>query len=354
MATRHAASISAGRRSRRSSWTRPRGARVRPAPDADDRRPADVALAMIGAVREAAGEAGVGVSELAAVGVGSPGAVDDEAGTVTSAATCPTGRARTSWPTSSSRRSARPSRSPTTSTSPPRPSSSSARASRTAPCWACSGARAWVAGSCSTASCGRVAGRPARSATWSSRATGASAPAGASAAWRPTRAAARWRPGRARRPTRARRPSSSRSWRRRASRGLSSGIWERALERDDKLAHHLVDRAVDAIGVGRRVVAQPARRRGGRDRRRARPAARRALRGEDPRRRDAAPLRRPPPARDPARLARRPGGAIGATLLAAGKAPRTPSRPRPAPGRGTAGSSPAATACGPARRSRAG
>ena len=31
---------------------------------------------------------------------------------------------------------------------------------------------------------------------------------------------------------------------------LSSGIWERALARDDKLAHQLVDRAVDAIGVG--------------------------------------------------------------------------------------------------------
>jgi glucokinase len=31
---------------------------------------------------------------------------------------------------------------------------------------------------------------------------------------------------------------------------LSSGIWERALERDDKLAHHLVDRAVEALGVG--------------------------------------------------------------------------------------------------------
>ena len=30
---------------------------------------------------------------------------------------------------------------------------------------------------------------------------------------------------------------------------LASGIWERALARDDKLAQHLVDRAVDAIGV---------------------------------------------------------------------------------------------------------
>ena len=31
---------------------------------------------------------------------------------------------------------------------------------------------------------------------------------------------------------------------------LSSGIWERALERDDKLAHHMIDRAVEALGVG--------------------------------------------------------------------------------------------------------
>jgi glucokinase len=30
---------------------------------------------------------------------------------------------------------------------------------------------------------------------------------------------------------------------------LSSGIWQRALDQDDKLAHHLIDRAVDAIGV---------------------------------------------------------------------------------------------------------
>jgi glucokinase len=31
---------------------------------------------------------------------------------------------------------------------------------------------------------------------------------------------------------------------------LSSGIWERALERDDKLAHHMIGRAVEALGVG--------------------------------------------------------------------------------------------------------
>jgi glucokinase len=51
--------------------------------------PADVALAMVGAVREALDEAGVGPGELTAVGVGSPGVVDDEAGTVTSARNLP-------------------------------------------------------------------------------------------------------------------------------------------------------------------------------------------------------------------------------------------------------------------------
>jgi glucokinase len=51
--------------------------------------PADVLEAMIGAVREALDEAGVGPGELTALGLGSPGAVDDEAGTVTSARNLP-------------------------------------------------------------------------------------------------------------------------------------------------------------------------------------------------------------------------------------------------------------------------
>jgi glucokinase len=51
--------------------------------------PADVARAMAEAVREAAGQAGVGEGDLTAVGVGSPGAVDDEAGTVTGAGNLP-------------------------------------------------------------------------------------------------------------------------------------------------------------------------------------------------------------------------------------------------------------------------
>jgi glucokinase len=51
--------------------------------------PADVALAMIAAIREAAEESSVGPGELTAVGVGSPGVVDDEDGTVTSARNLP-------------------------------------------------------------------------------------------------------------------------------------------------------------------------------------------------------------------------------------------------------------------------
>jgi glucokinase len=51
--------------------------------------PADVALAMIASVREAQEQAGVGPGELTAVGVGSPGVVDDGAGTVTSARNLP-------------------------------------------------------------------------------------------------------------------------------------------------------------------------------------------------------------------------------------------------------------------------
>jgi glucokinase len=51
--------------------------------------PADVALAMVGAMREALASGGVNVDELTGVGVGSPGAVDEEAGTVTSARNLP-------------------------------------------------------------------------------------------------------------------------------------------------------------------------------------------------------------------------------------------------------------------------
>jgi glucokinase len=51
--------------------------------------PAEVTLALIATLREAADEAGTGAGDLTAVGVGSPGVVDDEAGTVTSARNLP-------------------------------------------------------------------------------------------------------------------------------------------------------------------------------------------------------------------------------------------------------------------------
>jgi glucokinase len=51
--------------------------------------PADVAEAMAAGLREAAAAAGVETAELTGVGVGSPGAVDESAGTVTSARNLP-------------------------------------------------------------------------------------------------------------------------------------------------------------------------------------------------------------------------------------------------------------------------
>jgi glucokinase len=51
--------------------------------------PPDVVAAMAGAMRDAAQAAGAEISGLAAVGVGSPGAIDDAAGTVTSARNLP-------------------------------------------------------------------------------------------------------------------------------------------------------------------------------------------------------------------------------------------------------------------------
>jgi glucokinase len=51
--------------------------------------PADVAWEIVEALRDAAREAGTATAELAAVGLGSPGVIDDAAGTVTSARNLP-------------------------------------------------------------------------------------------------------------------------------------------------------------------------------------------------------------------------------------------------------------------------
>ena len=116
----------------------------------------------------------------------------------------------------------------------------------------------------------------------------------------------RWRPARAATSTAARRPCCSRSWRSAGATRLTSGVWSRALDRDDAMAHRLIDRAVRALGAGIASSVEPARRRGGDHRRRPRAAARRAVRRADPRGDDAPPVRRRSPAGRRARGARRP------------------------------------------------
>ena len=51
-------------------------------------------------------------------------------------------------------------------------------------------------------------------------------------------------------PTRGRNTDLFKIMRQRGRSQLSSGIWERALEDGDELAHHLIERAVDALGAG--------------------------------------------------------------------------------------------------------
>ena len=111
---------------------------------------------------------------------------------------------------------------------------------------------------------------------------GARCPCGRRAAWRPTRGAGRWRRRRAREhDERARRRSCSRSWRSTAATGSRAGSGSGRSTHGDELAERADRRAVKAIGAGGRLGGQPARRRGGDHRRRARRALRRALRRED-------------------------------------------------------------------------
>ncbi len=116
---------------------------------------------------------------------------------------------------------------------------------------------------------------------------------------------------------------------------LTSGIWARALEHGDKLAEHMIERALRRARRGRRVGLQRARRRMRDHRRRARRALGRALcrahRSGDA----AAPVRRLPPARRPRRgawrsrrrdrrdAAARSGPRRGSGLLIGVAAPRS-------------------------------
>jgi glucokinase len=211
--------------------------------------PADVALAMIGAVREALDQAGVSPAELTAVGVGSPGAVDDEAGTVTSARNLPDWEG--TYPLGEKLESAL-------------------------------GAPVALSNDVNVATQAEFAlgaGKPFKSILgvfwgtgvgggivldgqmWDGR--GAAGEIGHVVVKSDGRRCPCGRigcmeayAGRGAMEVRAREKVDEGEksvlfeiMEERGKPRLSSGIWARALERDDKLAHHLVDRAVDAIGV---------------------------------------------------------------------------------------------------------
>jgi glucokinase len=211
--------------------------------------PADVALAMVGAMREALATAEVPLDELTSVGVGSPGAVDEEAGTVTSARNLPDWEG--TYPLAEKLQAAL-------------------------------GAPVALSNDVNVATQAEFelgAAKPFRSILgvfwgtgvgggivldgqmWEGR--GAAGEIGHVVVKSDGRKCPCGRigcmeayAGRGAMEVRAREKVDDGEktvlFEIMAERGkprLSSGIWARALERDDKLAHHLVDRAVDAIGV---------------------------------------------------------------------------------------------------------
>ena len=190
--------------------------------------------------------------ELAGVGVGSPGAVDDAAGTVTQRAQpARTGRApsRCAARSRGARRARRARQ--RRAGGDRRRVPARRRASPTSRCSASSGAPASAAGSCSTASRGPAAARPARSATWSSSSGGARCPCGRRGCMEayagPRRDGARARrrdeQGRADRPVQdhgGARPHAA------DERHLGAGARRTATSWPSEL----IDRAVEALGAG--------------------------------------------------------------------------------------------------------
>ena len=211
--------------------------------------PADVTLAMIEAVREAAEQADVGPGELTAVGVGSPGAVDDEAGTVTSARNLP------DWEGSY-------------------PLAEKLEAGLAAPVGLSNDVNVATQAEFELGAAkpyrsilgvfwgtGVGAGVILNGELWEGR--GAAGEIGHMVVKSDGRRCPCGRigcmeayAGRGAMEVRARervadgeKTALFEIMEERGKPRLSSGIWERALERDDKLAHHLIDRAVEAIGV---------------------------------------------------------------------------------------------------------
>ena len=205
-------------------------------------------------MRGAAAAAGRAV-RLSSIGVGSPGVIDEAAGAVSSARNLPGWEG--SFPLAGALQDAlgAPVRSATTSTSPPTPSSSSAPAREFTSLLGVF----WGTG---------VGGGIVLDAKpWSGRGAageighvvveigGARAPAAGAAAWRPTPAAARWSCAPASSSTRARKTDLFEIMEERGRPRLTSGIWARALERDDDAGRtSSIDRA-----IGRSAPASPRR-----------------------------------------------------------------------------------------------
>jgi glucokinase len=211
--------------------------------------PADVALAMIAAVREALEQAGVGPAELTAVGVGSPGAVDEEAGTVTSARNLPDWEG--SYPLGEKLEAA---------LGAPVALSNDVNVATQAE-FALGAAKPFKSILGVFWGTGVGGGIVLDGQMWEGR--GAAGEIGHVVVKSDGRRCPCGRigcmeayAGRGAMEVRAREKVDEGEktvlfeiMEERGKPRLSSGIWARALERDDKLAHHLVDRAVDAIGV---------------------------------------------------------------------------------------------------------
>ena len=212
--------------------------------------PADVALAMVGAVREASEQAGVGPGGLTAVGVGSPGAVDDEAGTVTSARNLPDWEG--SYPLAEKLEAA---------LAAPVALSNDVNVATQAE-FALGAAKPYRSLLGVFWGTGVGGGVVLDGELWEGR--GAAGEIGHVVVKFDGRTCPCGRigcleayAGRGAMETRVREKVEAGEktvlfeiMEEKGKPRLASGIWEKALERDDKLAHHMIDRAVEAMGVG--------------------------------------------------------------------------------------------------------
>ena len=212
--------------------------------------PADVALAMVGAMREAMTEGGVAAREVGAFGVGSPGAVDEEAGTVTSARNLPDWEG--TYPLAEKLSSA---------LGAPVALSNDVNVATQAE-FELGAAKPFKSLLGVFWGTGVGGGIVLDGKLWEGRGAageighvvvkedGRRCPCGRIGCMEAYAGRGAMEVHARERVDEGHKTVLFEIMEERGKPRLSSGIWERALERDDKLAHHLIDRAVDAIGVG--------------------------------------------------------------------------------------------------------